>query len=40
MICRLCPRNCGAKRTETVSGGLCSMTALPVASRAMLQRWE
>lgn len=40
MICRLCPRNCGAERTETVSGGVCGMPALPVAARAMLHKWE
>lgn len=40
MICRLCPRNCGAERTETVSGGVCGMPSLPVAARAMLHRWE
>ena len=40
MICRLCPRNCGAERTETVSGGVCAMPALPVAARAMLHQWE
>lgn len=40
MICRLCPRNCGAERTETLSGGVCAMPALPVAARAMLHQWE
>ena len=40
MICTLCPRNCGAERTETLSGGVCAMPALPVAARAMLHRWE
>lgn len=40
MICRLCPRNCGAERTETLSGGVCGMPSLPVAARAMLHRWE
>ena len=40
MICRLCPRNCGAERTEAVSGGVCAMPALPVAARAMLHQWE
>ena len=40
MICRLCPRNCGAERTEAKAGGLCAMPALPVAAKAMLHQWE
>ena len=40
MICRLCPRDCGAVRTETESGGVCGMPSTPVAARAMLHRWE
>lgn len=40
MICRLCPRNCGAERTETKAGGLCAMPSLPVAAKAMLHQWE
>ncbi len=40
MICRLCPRNCGAERTETVSGGVCGMPAAPVAALACLHQWE
>lgn len=40
MICRLCPRNCGAERTEVLSGGVCGMPSRPVAARAMLHRWE
>lgn len=40
MICTLCPRNCGAERTETRSGGVCGMPAAPVAAKAMLHRWE
>ena len=40
MICTLCPRNCGAERTETQPGGVCGQPALPVAARAMLHRWE
>ena len=40
MICYLCPRNCGAERTETQPGGVCGQPALPVAARAMLHRWE
>ena len=40
MICELCPRNCGAERTETRAGGVCSQPALPVAAKAMLHQWE
>ena len=32
MICRLCPRNCGAERTADKAGGACAMPALPVAA--------
>lgn len=40
MICRLCPRNCGAERTETKRGGVCRQPSSPVAAKAMLHRWE
>lgn len=40
MICRLCPRNCGAERTEESGGGLCAMPTLPVVAKAMLHQWE
>lgn len=40
MICRLCPRNCGAERTETAGRGYCRMPELPVLARAALHRWE
>jgi putative pyruvate formate lyase activating enzyme len=40
MICRLCPRNCGAERTEAAGGGLCRMPTLPVVAKAMLHQWE
>ena len=40
MICRLCPRNCGAERTGTVGKGYCRMPALPVLARAALHHWE
>ena len=40
MICRLCPRNCGAERTEETGGGLCVMPTLPVVAKAMLHQWE
>ena len=40
MICNLCPRNCGAERTDTKSGGVCGQSLLPTAARAMLHQWE
>lgn len=40
MICRLCPRNCGAERTETDGKGVCGVPAVPVLARAALHRWE
>ena len=40
MICTLCPRNCGAERTDTKRGGFCGQPAAPVAARAMLHQWE
>ena len=38
--CRLCPRQCGARRTETEGHGFCGMGALPVVARAALHPWE
>lgn len=40
MICNLCPRNCGAQRTESAGTGLCRMPASPVIARAALHQWE
>ena len=40
MICRLCPRDCGAERTEEQGGGYCGQPAVPVAAKAMLHQWE
>ena len=40
MICNLCPRNCGAERTEERGGGVCTMPSLPVVAKAMLHQWE
>lgn len=40
MICRLCPRNCGAERTPEKAGGVCRMPSAPVVARAMLHQWE
>lgn len=33
MICNLCPRKCGAVRTEHAGSGFCGMGTLPVAAR-------
>lgn len=40
MICRLCPRDCGALRTETGGEGCCRMPEVPVLARAALHHWE
>lgn len=40
MICNLCPRRCGALRTDTAGEGFCAMPAGPVVARAALHRWE
>lgn len=40
MICSLCPRRCGALRTETEGRGVCGMPAAPVLARAALHQWE
>lgn len=40
MICNLCPRRCGAVRTEDAGEGFCGMPALPVVARAGLHHWE
>lgn len=40
MRCILCPRNCGALRTETEGTGYCRMPSAPVLARAALHHWE
>ena len=41
MICKLCPRQCDAHRTETENlTGFCKMPLLPKAARADLHFWE
>lgn len=40
MICNLCPRQCGAVRTETDGQGACRMPSAPVLARAALHAWE
>ena len=38
--CTLCPRACGAVRTETQGHGVCGVGALPRIARAGLHMWE
>lgn len=40
MICTLCPRNCGALRTEAEGRGYCRMPSEPMVARAALHQWE
>lgn len=40
MICRLCPRECGAQRTEQRGSGFCGMPVGIRVARAALHRWE
>lgn len=40
MICNLCPRRCGAERTEKAGGGVCGMPAGLRLARAGLHFWE
>ena len=40
MICNLCPRQCGALRTQTEGQGRCRMPEAPVVARAALHMWE
>lgn len=40
MICTLCPRRCGAERTDAAGHGFCRMPAGPVVARAGLHMWE
>lgn len=40
MICRLCPRSCGAERTEALGLGRCRMPQAPLVARAALHHWE
>ena len=34
MICNVCPRRCGAERSEYEPGGVCASPALPRIARA------
>lgn len=40
MICKICPRRCGAERTGEKGQGVCHMPAGIVAAKAMLHQWE
>ena len=40
MICELCPRCCGALRSNEKGAGVCRMPAGLVVAKAMLHRWE
>lgn len=40
MKCSICPRKCGAERTETTGSGVCAMPEPPVLARAALHMWE
>ncbi|MCC8122273.1 MAG: 4Fe-4S cluster-binding domain-containing protein [Oscillospiraceae bacterium] len=40
MRCSICPRSCGALRSETAGEGVCAMPSLPVVARAALHLWE
>ena len=40
MRCALCPRNCGALRTETEGQGWCRVPSVPILARAALHHWE
>lgn len=39
-LCNLCPRHCGAERTEQTGNGFCRMGTLPVVARAARHMWE
>jgi len=40
MICNLCPRLCGAARSDLRGEGYCRQGSLPVLARAALHQWE
>ena len=40
MICTLCPRRCGAQRSDAQGSGVCGVGALPRIARAALHMWE
>ena len=40
MICKECPRNCGALRLEEEGNGVCKMGENPKVAKIMLHNWE
>lgn len=40
IICNLCPRKCGAVRSETEGTGFCGMPDKLYLARAALHHWE
>lgn len=40
MECSLCPRHCGALRTDSLGTGFCKMPEAPVLARAAVHKWE
>ncbi len=40
MVCRECPRSCGAERNGMIGYGVCKMPLLPKVARAGLHFWE
>ena len=40
MVCRLCPRDCGAPRMDEEGAGVCRAGMLPRIARAGLHMWE
>ena len=40
MLCNLCPRRCGAERTDHTGNGYCRAGLMPRIARAALHHWE
>lgn len=40
MLCKLCPRECGARRDANIGEGFCKMPLMPVVARTQLHFWE
>ncbi len=40
MLCKECPRNCGAERTDILGNGYCKCPESPIVARAELHFWE
>lgn len=39
-MCNICPRRCGAVRSDDSGAGICGTGLLPVVAKAMLHMWE